>query len=560
MVIPALFATLVVALAALLVHRSALVRNHALELDELEQDMTRAVEERYRAYLALEAKVRRILTRLDELDAETREGLTRTGMRLVDLGRALAACDPEAAPSVADEPVAPRAAAPERSVDPDMDIAVWQARLETLAAEKRAEVERQAALVAELTARLEAQQAKAQQRELEPGFEDGSAEPRSTAQELRIWRSRHLALEQETAAELAHLRTRAEEADDLEQRFESIQEEHEALQREVSELRERLGRSAESYELRLAQSEAREAESFARHSQEAAEFQTRIGDLEPFVERERSAREECERLARTCQEQRARQETLSAEFERERNGLVEELAATRAARRDETRAFEARTEELEERLDLLEGASERVGELERELASGRADLERVQGEWTATLGRVGELEAQQARLESELDGARGDLSAERRVAEERGAELAQTRSAQAAAERRVEELEGAHAELVQELEQVRGEARTWRGQAEAAEAERRAKVAELEEQFSVLEELSASLREAAEQHLGRIAELEDRRQSLERDLERRSNELVTTTGRLHDAERTLQAAFALLAQAQESESHPPASP
>lgn len=553
MVIPALFASLVVALAALLVHRSALVRAHALELDELEQDMTRAVEERYRAYLALEAKVRRILTRLDELDAETREGLSRTGMRLVDLGRALEACDPDAGPATTTEPVAARVATPGPGADPDMDIAVWQARLEGLAAEKRVELERQAALVAELTARLETLQSKVVPRESELGLHDES-EPRTMAQELRIWRARHLALEQETAAELARVRTRAESADELEQRVESLEQETEVLRSELTEARERMGRAAQSYEMRVAEAEAREAENFARHSADAAELQARIAELEPLVEQERIVREERERLARTCQEQRARQEALSAEFERERGGLAGELEATRAARRDEARAYETRIGELADRQALLEGASERVGELERELARAAAESERVGRELADSLARIETLEAERVRLRGELDGARGELAQARGRDEELGADLAAARLAREAVERRVAEVEEARASLTRELEEARAEARTWRGQAEEAEAARRAKVAELEEQFQVLEELSASLREAAEQHLGRIAALEDRGQTLERDLDRRTHELEATTGRLHDAERTLQAAFALLAQAQEGDS------
>ena len=541
MLIPTLFASLVVALAGALVSRAALARTHRQELAELEEEMMDAVEERYQAYLELESTVHRILARLDQLDAETTEQLTRTGMRLNDLGRTLAACSSDAQGAedtdLGDKTAwlvdaTPKfAARPAASSSSNVDIKEWPGRFEGLAAEKRAEFQRQEKLLAELTARFESLQSRVSQREqmLQGDDEQGSAQ---LAHEVAIWRARHLALEQETAIELAAVRARAEQATELEAdafeargevqavrgeleatreearatqaeletRIEELRSEEQAAASELDEVRTRHAEVLSALEWRLSESEAREAETYARHLEEVQGYENRIAELEPLVGQERDARAKIESLEQKLSNQRQRQEQLGAEFERERDGLTGELEATRAARAQERRKLEQRIADLQREVETLDATRERVQVLEIQLAESERSLQEVTEARTAAMEREAALETTQGRLENELTEA--------------------------------------HAETER-----------WRTATRAAESERDAKLAELSEQFDALEAVTATLRDAATEHLGRIANLETEERRLSDNLAKRTGDLEHTTERLHEAERTLHAAFALLAKA-----------
>jgi chromosome segregation ATPase len=504
MLIPTLFASMVVALAGALVNRSALIRAHRRELEELEEDMTAAIDERYQAYLALEASVRRILDRLDQLDAETTEGLTRTGMRLNHLGRALAlgmdGSGEQPAGGEALSAVEPQfEQRPKVEGKGTVDIADWQRRLEDLAAEKRCELERQERLMQELTTRLEALQTRVSERDeaLIEGSEQRSAQ---LAHEAQIWRTRHLALEQETAIQLAGVRARADQADQLELELEVVRAETQFVAHELEQANERFSASCAAFELRLCEGQAREAESFARHSAQVQDLEQRIRELEPIVEREREAQREIDSLRGRFEQQRLRQEQVGAEFERQRNGLQGELEATRQARAEEKRTLEARVSALKGQLEVLEATQQQVTQLEQQLGERDRVLAEIHVAREAAAGREAQLTAAHQRLEENLSAARREIE-------------------------------------------------RWRAAAQAAEAERDAKLAELSEQFEALEEVTTTLREATVEHLGRIAALEDEERRLGESLARRTGDLEQTTGRLNEAERTLQAAFALLAKA-----------
>lgn len=580
MLIPAVFASLVVALAAALISRANLVRNHRVELEELEDDMTAAVEERYEAYVQLESTVRRILSRLDQHEAETAERLTRTGIRLNDLGRALVACDSGPAAEGADTGVQTVPPRPIELLDPHfevrpagtgkaVDITQWQGRLESLASQKKNELERQERLIAELAARLESLQGKLNEREQAFEADNGSGVAQ-IAQEVQIWRARHLALEQETALELAAVRAQAETAGGLEREVERAHQTVQALEAELETLRERHAESSAAYELRLSESDAREAESFDRHAHEVRALEARIDELTPLVLREEELAARVTQLERTCEQQHLRQEALGAEFDRERAGLQGELVATREARSAERKTFERRIDELErlgsELQVQLEGARARAEELQGRLEARDGELATLSREREQREQHVRELEQVQEDLEvrlvelrtqaEELETARARLGVlEARCTElevrcaEREEELAALAETNERGAERQAELTRENGRLAAELEEARGQIQRWQDATREAEAARDAQMNALGQQFAALEEVSASLREAAEEHLGRIAELEDREQLLERSLEQRNGELGRTTERLQDAERTLQAAFALLAQA-----------
>src|SRR5688572_14226736 len=177
-------------LAGALVMRAVCRRKYEAERAALEHEMTAEIQERYAAYVAPEKQMRRIFLRLDALEVKTQRSLENTGVHLRALGNVLSAYEGKAPQQ---QPAQPTKAAPAAHIAPPGnaadealswmseldehikvygdgeelpaaapaaaakvdDIAQWERKLETLREEKRAEIDRQGQVIAELTERLQ---------------------------------------------------------------------------------------------------------------------------------------------------------------------------------------------------------------------------------------------------------------------------------------------------------------------------------------------------------------------------------------------------------------------
>jgi len=122
--------------------------------------MTRQVQERYQAYVVLETRVKQVIEQFGEREREFNERLTAQKAQIRELTRALdeyngqsgeeedAAADPEGLELVTFRPTE----SGERNLA--AELSEWEARLEQVQANKRAELERQSRIIAELTDRI----------------------------------------------------------------------------------------------------------------------------------------------------------------------------------------------------------------------------------------------------------------------------------------------------------------------------------------------------------------------------------------------------------------------
>ncbi|MBI1381406.1 MAG: hypothetical protein GC161_10000 [Planctomycetaceae bacterium] len=507
--------------------RQTLVARHRRELEAQGRRMTAAVEERFGAYLELEGKVRRLLARLDQLETQTTQDLARTGMRLRNLDSALSAAGLSAAPTeaVAAEPeffaeealswmdetpssneVIEVRVGEEQSSNrtPAENLDLWEQRIEDRGAQQRAQMQAQERLVEELTARIESLQSRLGEREVSPAVAN-AAELR---QECEIWRERHLELERTSAEAIARVRARAEQAGELESDLSAERLRAESLSAEVEEMTERLQQERAESQRRFADLQTRLTASEAQHGQKIRDLEQRIGELQPFVERESAALSELEHWRATAGELKAELRNnesesaasiaqLAGELEETRGRLERELENLEGRRVDEVRHLESRLDELEGLRPDLEVACARVQELGTVLAQREDDLaalEASRAEW-------------ERKAHSENDRA---------------------------------------AEFSAALDEARGQVEHWRERFERAEAEREARVSELDRRLVELESLSELLREATDLHLGRIAELEQEEQRLEHELLERTESLTSTRERLTQAEQTLETVSRLL--------------
>lgn len=508
--------------------RQTLTPRHRRELEAQGRRMTEAVEERFGAYLDLEGKVRRLLTHLDQLETQTTSDLARTGMRLRNLDSALSAAGLSAAPSnvVSLEPMLAAEDAlswmdetpskeeeaieirvgEEQSANrtPAENLDLWEQRIGDHGVQQRAEMQAQERLVTELTARIESLQSRLVEGET-PTTHTNAAELR---QECEVWRERHFELERTSAEAIARVRTRAEQAAELESDLSAERLRAESLATELEEVTERLQGERGDAQRCLQELQTRMSEGDLQKGRQIAKLEQRIFELEPFVERESAALAELEHWRSTANELKGelrdvqgQSETslaqLSAALEETRSRLEQELEALEGRRFNEVRHLESRVDELEALRPELESACTRVQELGTILAQREDDL--------------AGLEASRAEWERKAhsEGGRADG-------------------------------------LYSELGETQAAVVQWRERFERAEAEREARVGELDRRLVELESLSQLLREATDMHLGRIAELEVEEQRLERELLERTQSLTSTRERLTQAEQTLETVSRLL--------------
>lgn len=554
LVLPAFFLGVVCA-------RWILERKHLEDRLRIEEDMTRKVRSRFEAYLRLEAQVMRIFRRLDEIESETSRSLAATDQRLRTLHRAMSAHEkgrtdnvameqaglgwmhsfledaPQAAPAPASAPaptsVRPVQAPPvPRATEVSADagaIAEWEGRFERLRAEKHAEIERQGALIAELTERL---------RRLEPKNEKTELTKR-LEKEMLLWQEKHQRLERENAVEIATLRAQVEldkgvarKLAECEQHLEELAASREALaaqkQTVIAGLEARVAElvpnvaALEGARVEVRQWQKRCEEEIARREAEIADLRERVDELEPMEstieflwedkaaqERTISGKEREIEAAATLRQQQMLELTAAREVLADLEASHRELSSRYAA---EMLDLNAKLQALEPLSLRLEDASARIGELEQALAGER---DRAAG------------------FEDEADLQR----------------------------RRAEEHEGAAERWRVESEDAGRQVAQWQERFQHLESDRAAKILSLEAHIGTLEPLVArvtnfeklvvQLETAERAGRQRITELEVEARRLSRELESRTVKHDRTAERLADVEQSLVESTVRLRQTEE---------
>jgi hypothetical protein len=464
-------------LAGALIMRSACRRQHAEERAQLEHEMTAEIQERYAAYVALEKQVRRIFLRLDALEVKTQRSLDATGVHLRTLGNVLDACEGKTsevqqAAGTATAQIAPPgnaadealswmsdldnhfkvygededpvpAVAPEEAAKVD-DMAKWERKLETLREEKRAEIDRQGQVIAELTERLQRLQvtqaqdqvAKQQDQVVKPQ-ED---RPTVLAKEVLLWQEKYSALQRDRTHEEAEVLALREETALLTRQVAEL----EPLQATCANLQQRLRSleqtlTARDEELVRARGETRtEAERASMwerlHRELEDQRQTQVGsleqrvrELEPLQARAAELATQVEASEQREVAQRERATALEAEGKRlmtRIESLREDQKAAAEMLRASKRALEesdTRQQGLEQRLTAHTRESEqRVEELEERVQSLSARNDALSDDLNNTRRNSEGQTSRISTLMSQLDEVRQESDVVRREAELRG--------------------------------------------------------------------------------------------------------------------------------------------
>jgi chromosome segregation ATPase len=533
--------------------RWVLERKHLGDRLRIEEEMMRKVRSRFEAYLRLEAQVMRIFRRLDEIESETSKSLAATDERLRTLHHAMSAHEngrvdraameqaglgwmhafleeaPQSAPKSAPPAVRPVQEQRDEAAAEADAIAEWEGKLEHLRAEKHAEIERQGALIAELTERL---------RRLEPKNERTDLTKR-LEKEMLFWQEKHQRLERENAVEIATLRAQVEldkglgkKLTESEQRLEQLAAERAALAAEkqaviaglearVAELEPNVA-ALEHVRAEVRHWQKRCDEEVARRESEISDLRERVDELEPMESTIEFLWEDKAVLERTISAKDRDLEsagTLRKQQMLELTAAREALADLESSHRELTMRYAAETLELHSKLQALEplsmrleDASARMGELEQSLAFEHA--------------RAAELEE--------------EVGLQRRRAEEH----------ETAADRWRVESEDAGRQLAQ-----------WQERHQRLESDTAAEILSLQSHIATLEPLVArvtnfeklvvQLETAERAGRQRITELEVEARRLTRELESRGVKHDRTAERLADVERSLVESTVRLRQAEE---------
>ncbi len=457
-------------LAGALIMRSACRRQHEEERAQLEHEMTAEIQERYAAYVALEKEVRRIFLRLDALEVKTQRSLEATGVHLRTLGNVLDACEgkpmeaqhsaPAAAAHIAppgnaadealswmsdldehfkvygeDEDPLP-AAAPAQAAKAD-DMVQWERKLETLREEKRAEIDRQGQVIAELTERLQRLQVTQAQDEVAKPQED---RPTVLAKEVLLWQEKYATLQRERTHDEAEVLALREETAALSRQvaeLEPLQATCASLQQRLRSLEQTL--TARDEELVRARGETRtEAERAAMYERlhreledqrqtQVTTLEQRVRELEPLQARVAELATQVEATEQREAEQRERAVALESEGKRlmaRIESLREDQKAAAEMLRASKRALEesdTRLQGLEQRLSAQTRESEqRVEELEDRVHSLSARNDALSDDLNNTRRNSEGQTSRISTLMSQLDEVRQEGDVARREAELRG--------------------------------------------------------------------------------------------------------------------------------------------
>ncbi len=478
-------------------------RRRRAEREELERQMTRALQTRYEVYEGLEQTVIKLVTKFDAMEGEFKQRLLQTQP------------PPTRAGATPDRSVRLRSANPE----------LWDIEREhhRVSSEQLAEISRRSARITELMEQVQ---------KLEPAKDKLEQELVALRQRFETAVANAAEFEQASHAKVGRLETRVAELEpltslleaarrDLAAAIDARQQALEQSARREQELQRRIELLA-PLEERVQQLD----EVIARRDSEVGESKLRILELEgefagakQMLAKESARAAELNAQASKSQQElasaksqlettRASQESLSKELESARKELTQTSQRCEIYTADLTKARVALDEARGQALSAqksVEQKSARIAALESELAGARAQSQQQQARFDEALAKhEGQANAAQARAEAaeaELRGLRDAHAAHQAqsaeqvralsaAAEATQAQLEQLRAAQASEQAKSAERVQA---LTRELEQARGELTLHRAKLAAHSSH-------VVEAWSVLSELKPML-ETLEQKL-----------------------------------------------------------
>lgn len=346
-------------------------RRHRHEREHLAAEMTEQVRERYRAYLHLEARIKGVI---DQFDEHERRTAMKLAARSVQVGRLEAALDRhEGLPGQErPEPAAYEVtvASPGQDRCLQRELERWEEKLQKIQAGREAELERQSAVIDELTRRVQ---------HLRPvsarlgNSEQEAASWRAKCAELETRLSRATARGEASVADLQREREeRAEERVAARDELEELHGQVSDRDRELARLRERIGQAERSGESELAAQRTQLSTTMARIAELEAENRQLQEDTRSHVEH-MSAQDKTIKELKACL--------------RDLDDLVDDV--------------ESLTAEREQHVKSLEESAARIAELEETLATSQSTAQHL----TTEVARTTQA---RTRLETQLEEAKSN--------------------------------------------------------------------------------------------------------------------------------------------------------
>jgi chromosome segregation ATPase len=480
-------------------------RRRRQERDELERQMTRALQTRYEVYEGLEQTVVKLVTKFDAMESEFKQRLMQSGAPQRPMASAVE--QPERGLRV-------------RSSNPEL----WDIEREhhRVTSEQLAEIARRSTRITELMEQVQA---------LEPAKNKLESELTGLRHRFDNAVANAAEFEQAANAKVGRLETRVGELEPLGSLLELAQRDLERARAEHAQLDNAARERAEQYEQRLRELEplvervAQLEGVVQRRDAELGEQRQRVAELEPLAvrsaeletlvsERDSEVGDQKLRILElegefagtklALDKQRAR----AVEFEGRVKALEQELAGANAQASAARGAQESTRGELETLKKELTLANQRCEVYTADLAKARASLDEARAQAVGASKRLDEVQLRVVELEGEFGRVQGDLQAQQARAEQSGRELREqlgaTQARAQSSETQLEELRATHATqstqaneriqtLSKELEQARVELTLHRAKLAAHSSH-------VVEAWSVLSELKPML-ETLEQKL-----------------------------------------------------------
>jgi len=395
-------------------------RRRRHERDELERQMTRALQTRYEVYEGLEHTVVKLVTKFDAMENEFKQ-------RLMQAGAAQ-----HAAPSAVEQP---ERGLRVRSSNPEL----WDIEREhhRVTSEQLAEIARRSTRITELMEQVQT---------LEPA--NGKLESDLTALRHRFENAVANAAEFEQAAntKVGRLEARVGELEPLSALLELAQRDLERARAEHTQLDNAARERAAQHEQRLRELEplvervAQLEGVVQRRDAELGEQRQRVAELEPLAvrsaeletlvsERDSEVGDQKLRILElegefagaklALDKQRAR----AAELENRTKALEQELAGANAQAAAARGAQESARGELETLKKDLSLANQRCEVYTADLAKARTSLDEAHAQAVGANKRLDEVQLRVVELEGEFGRVQGELQAQQARSEQSGREL-----------------------------------------------------------------------------------------------------------------------------------------
>lgn len=480
-------------------------RRRRHERDELERQMTRALQTRYEVYEGLEQTVVKLVTKFDAMENEFKERLMQAG------------APQRSKPNTVEQP---ERGLRMRSSNPEL----WDIEREhhRVTSEQLAEIARRSTRITELMEQVQA---------LEPAKNKLESELSSLRHRFENAVANAAEFEQAAHAKVGRLEARVGELEPLGSLLELAQRDLDRARAEHAQAEAAAQELSTQYEARLRELEplvARVAQlegAVQQRDAELGEQRQRVAELEPLAvrsaeletlvsERDSEVGDQKLRILElegefagaklALDKQRAR----AAELEKGAKALEQELAAANAQVAAARGAQESARGELETLKKDLTLANQRCEVYSADLAKARASLDEAQAQSSDACKRRDELQLRVVELEGEFGRVQGELQAQQARAEQSSRELREQLAASQAraqsSEKELAELRETHAAqstqaserqqtLSKELELARGELTLHRAKLAAHSSH-------VVEAWSVLSELKPML-ETLEQKL-----------------------------------------------------------